>query len=297
MKEEKRKKTFIKILQYIKPYSFFLAASVLFAVLTVVLTLYIPILTGEAIDYVVGEGQVDFVKIAEIMKVTDLGSEYCVFQPYGNVFADAEEVIVTKSFRRGSTSFEKGDIYPVEVITEDDEGVFTEVVINIPNGGSFTIQGVQDFSGFFTEYNEEEVVSKSTGFNKGDVVKVTDSQYYSQSVNVGDVAKVEGVDSDGDLVLKFIGDGILDGLEQYTDGRDIKLLVKAPEVVPKFEVGDIVTIKNDDIFNDKVTVGDKAVITGREYTLLMLTGVHKGRQQVCFGDEDYASKFLELVRN
>lgn len=68
MKEEKRKKTFIKILQYIKPYSFFLAASVLFAVLTVVLTLYIPILTGEAIDYVVGEGQVDFVKIAEIMK-------------------------------------------------------------------------------------------------------------------------------------------------------------------------------------------------------------------------------------
>lgn len=68
MKEEKRKKTFIKILQYIKPYSFFLAASVLFAVITVILTLYIPILTGEAIDYVVGEGQVDFVKIAAIMK-------------------------------------------------------------------------------------------------------------------------------------------------------------------------------------------------------------------------------------
>lgn len=241
--------------------------------------------------------------IAEIIKVTDLGSEDCIFQPYGNIFADAEEVIVTKSFSAGYTSFEKGDIYAVEVVTADDEGLFTETAIIFPSGGRFTIQGVQDFSGFFAEYNEEEDVSKevsvtkSPDFKKGDVVKVTDSHYYSHSVSVGDVAKVDGVDSEGDLVLKFIGDGSLDGLVQYTDGKDIELLVKAPESDPKFEVGDIVSIKDDYIFIDKVAVGDKAVITGEVYTLLMLTGKHKGQQQACFShNEDYVNKYLELVR-
>ena len=55
-----QKETIRKVLRYIKKYLFFLALSLLLAVVTVALTLYIPILTGDAIDQIVGRGQVDF---------------------------------------------------------------------------------------------------------------------------------------------------------------------------------------------------------------------------------------------
>ena len=45
-----RKDTFRKILKYIKKYRFSVVLSLLFAAVTVALTLYIPILTGRAID-------------------------------------------------------------------------------------------------------------------------------------------------------------------------------------------------------------------------------------------------------
>lgn len=68
MNKKNRKKTFKKILQYIRPYTFFLICSILFAAVTVVFTLYIPILTGRAIDLVTGAGNVDFSGIWEILR-------------------------------------------------------------------------------------------------------------------------------------------------------------------------------------------------------------------------------------
>ena len=54
MKTEKRnsrqKETLIKVLKYIKPYRFLMALTILMAVVSVVLTLYLPILTGDAVD-------------------------------------------------------------------------------------------------------------------------------------------------------------------------------------------------------------------------------------------------------
>ncbi len=53
MKTEKRnsrqKETLIKVLKYIKPYRFLMALTILMAVVSVVLTLYLPILTGDAV--------------------------------------------------------------------------------------------------------------------------------------------------------------------------------------------------------------------------------------------------------
>lgn len=56
----KHKPTLKRVLRYISAYRFYLAASLIFAVLTVALTLYAPVLTGDAIDYMIGRGQVDF---------------------------------------------------------------------------------------------------------------------------------------------------------------------------------------------------------------------------------------------
>ena len=56
----KHRSTLKRVLHYIADYRLYLAASLLFAVLTVVLTLYAPVLTGNAVDYMIGEGRVDF---------------------------------------------------------------------------------------------------------------------------------------------------------------------------------------------------------------------------------------------
>ncbi len=49
-KNGKQKETLIKVLKYIKPYGFLMTLTILMAVVTVVLTLYLPILTGDAVD-------------------------------------------------------------------------------------------------------------------------------------------------------------------------------------------------------------------------------------------------------
>lgn len=64
----KTNSTWKKVLCYIRPYSFYVILSLLFAVLTGVLTLYAPILVGDAIDYIIGKDQVLFRKIAGILR-------------------------------------------------------------------------------------------------------------------------------------------------------------------------------------------------------------------------------------
>lgn len=64
----KTNSTWKKVLCYIRPYSFYAILSLLFAVLTGVLTLYAPILVGDAIDYIIGRDQVLFGKIAGILR-------------------------------------------------------------------------------------------------------------------------------------------------------------------------------------------------------------------------------------
>ena len=57
-----------KVLNYIGKYKFFLLCSIVLAAISVILTLYIPILTGRAVDCIVGAGAVDFDGILQILK-------------------------------------------------------------------------------------------------------------------------------------------------------------------------------------------------------------------------------------
>ena len=62
-----QKGTLKKVLRYIRPYWFFVGLSILLAAATVAASLYIPILTGNAVDLIVGPGQVDFAGIFRIL--------------------------------------------------------------------------------------------------------------------------------------------------------------------------------------------------------------------------------------
>lgn len=48
--KDKQKETLVKVLRYIKPYGFFLGLTICMAVVSVAFTLYLPILTGDAVD-------------------------------------------------------------------------------------------------------------------------------------------------------------------------------------------------------------------------------------------------------
>lgn len=67
-KKTNQKYVFHKLLSYIKKYMPLIVLSLLFAAVSAVLALYVPILTGDAIDCIVGAGNVDFDGIFAIMK-------------------------------------------------------------------------------------------------------------------------------------------------------------------------------------------------------------------------------------
>ncbi len=57
-----------KVLDHIGKYKIFLFFSIVLAAISVILTLYIPILTGQAVDCILGPGAVDFGGILDILK-------------------------------------------------------------------------------------------------------------------------------------------------------------------------------------------------------------------------------------
>lgn len=65
---EKNKTTIRKILNYISKYKGMVLASVILAAISVVFTLYIPILIGQAVDQIVGPGQVNASALFVILK-------------------------------------------------------------------------------------------------------------------------------------------------------------------------------------------------------------------------------------
>ena len=71
-KNTAQKGTLRKVLKYVQRHGFFMVLSILFAAITVALTLYTPILIGDAIDLIVGKGQVDFAGITAILIKTGI---------------------------------------------------------------------------------------------------------------------------------------------------------------------------------------------------------------------------------
>lgn len=67
-KKDLNKQILKKVLNHIGKYKIFLFFSIVLAAISVILTLYIPILTGQAVDCILGPGAVDFDGIWDILK-------------------------------------------------------------------------------------------------------------------------------------------------------------------------------------------------------------------------------------
>ena len=64
-----KRETIKKVLRYVSSYWYYLAGSILLALAIVVLTLSVPLLTGDAIDCIIGKDQVDFAALTNILRL------------------------------------------------------------------------------------------------------------------------------------------------------------------------------------------------------------------------------------
>ena len=123
-----QKETIKKVLRYIKKYSFFVICSLVLAVITVALTLYVPILTGNAVDVIIGPGQVDFGKVTQIlMKIAIAIAITMVAQWIMNVCNNKITYNVIRDIR--SEAFEKLQDLPLKYLDGHSYGEIVSRVI------------------------------------------------------------------------------------------------------------------------------------------------------------------------
>lgn len=121
MKKETGRRTIGKIFKYVKKYVFYLAASLILALLSVVLTLYVPILTGDAVDLIVSEGNVNFAAISSVLiKISAAVAVTAVARWIMNICNNKMTYCVVRDVRRDA--FEKLEILPLRYIDSHSYG-------------------------------------------------------------------------------------------------------------------------------------------------------------------------------
>lgn len=123
-----QKEAIKKVLHYIRRYRFFLIVSLVLALITVVLTLYVPILTGQAVDLIVGKGQVDFAGVYHIcVKIGIAILLTMVAQWVMNVANNKITYSVVRDIR--TDAFEKIQVLPLSYIDSHSYGGIVSRVI------------------------------------------------------------------------------------------------------------------------------------------------------------------------
>lgn len=90
-----------RVLKYIKPYKGLLALAILSAIISVSLTLYIPVLTGNAIDNIIDKGNVNFENVLQIIIYIAVGvAGVAIFQWTMTYFTNVISYKTVRDLRR-----------------------------------------------------------------------------------------------------------------------------------------------------------------------------------------------------
>lgn len=151
MEENKQKDILFKVLKHIRKYWLYLGLSLVMAALTVALTLYLPILTGKAIDLIIAKGLVDFAGIAGI--ATKMGIAIAltaVAQWILNVCNNKMTYGMVRDIRE--EAFEKIEILPLKYIDSHSYGeIVSRVIADVEQFADGLLMGfTQLFSGVIT---------------------------------------------------------------------------------------------------------------------------------------------------
>ena len=136
-----------KVFSYIRHYWIFLAMSIVMAAVTVILTLYLPILSGRAIDHIIGKGLVDFGAIVQILiRMAIVIGVTAIAQWLMNVCNNRLTFYVVKEIRQ--EAIKKIEILPLKYI---DAHPYGEIVSKVMADVDLFADGLlMGFTQFFT---------------------------------------------------------------------------------------------------------------------------------------------------
>ncbi len=145
--KQQNKSTLKKVFSYIGKYKYFLILSMIFAAVTVGLTLYAPILIGKAIDCIVGKGDVDFVLMKSILiKVAIIVVTTALVSWLMNVCNNKITYNVSRDLRK--KAFDKIEILPFSYIDTHSKGdIVSRVITDVDQLSDGLLMG---FTQFFT---------------------------------------------------------------------------------------------------------------------------------------------------
>ena len=150
-KDSFQKKTLKKVLKKIRPYTPLVIISLIFAVITVALTLYFPLLTGKAVDCIISEGNVDFIKIRPIiLQMAVIAALTAVSQWAMNICNNKITYNVTRDIR--DEAFKKIEILPLKYIDNHSSGdIVSRVIADVDQFADGLLMGfTQLFTGVLT---------------------------------------------------------------------------------------------------------------------------------------------------
>lgn len=147
----KQKQTMKRVLQDIGHYKWLVLLSLILAGVTVSLTLYIPILIGKAVDFVIGRGQVDFPGLFSVLKTMALIILFTALSQWlMNVINNHITYRVVKDMR--VRAFEKLQVLPLKYVDSHPYGeVLSRVITDVDQFSDGLLMGfTQLFSGVLT---------------------------------------------------------------------------------------------------------------------------------------------------
>lgn len=146
-----QKGTLGKVLNRIKKYWFYLGVSLILTIVVVAGTLYLPILTGKAVDYIVDKGLVDFEGLFVIFKsMVTVIAITALAQWLMSLCNNRMTYCVVRDIRKDA--FEKLEILPLKYVDDHPTGeVVSKVIADVDQFADGLLMGfTQLFSGVLT---------------------------------------------------------------------------------------------------------------------------------------------------
>ena len=140
-----------KVLRYMRRYWFYLAISILLAAITVASTLYIPLLTGDAVDCIVGKGHVDWAGVFAVLKQMAMVISVTALAQWGmNICNNKLTYQIVRDIR--NEAFAKLEILPLKYIDRKSTGeIVSRIIADVDQFADGLLMGfTQLFTGVIT---------------------------------------------------------------------------------------------------------------------------------------------------
>ena len=150
-KNEKQSETLKKVLRYLGKYRIYLVFTILLAALTVALTLYVPKLTGAAVDDIVGPGRVNFGGVIQILVKIGVSIAITAFAQWlMNICNNKMTYQIVQDVR--NEAFKKIEILPLKYIDGHPYGeIVSRVIADVDQFADGLLMGfTQLFTGVAT---------------------------------------------------------------------------------------------------------------------------------------------------